>query len=271
MIAVSNLAWPAEALEEALALLAAGGARGVEIAPTRLAPWDALTTADLADYRAHIAGHGLVPSSLQAIFFAVPQAQLLGDAAGFAAMAEHLRRVGAVAQALGVSAAVFGAPRNRARGALTPAAAMDLAAERLALLAPIASNAGLVLAMEPVPEAYGSDFLPTWQDALALVRQVDHAAVRLHLDTACVALGGGDIGAAVAAGGDVLAHFHAAQPKLADFADPLPGHAAAGAALAGTGYGGWVAIEMLEQADWRGAIAGALAVAGAAYRPGGGI
>ncbi|WP_431283411.1 sugar phosphate isomerase/epimerase family protein [Humitalea sp. 24SJ18S-53] len=270
MIAVSNLAWPAEALEEALALLAACDARGVEVAPTRMAPWDALTPADLAAYRARLDVHGLVPSSLQAIFFGVPRAQLLGDSAGFDAMVDHLRRVGAVGQALGVSTAVFGAPHNRLRGALTPATAMELAAERLALLAPVAADAGLVLAMEPVPAAYGSDFLMTWRAALALVRHVGHPAVRLHLDTACVALGGGDIAAAVSEGADMLAHFHAAQPKLVDFAEPIPGHAAAGAALARAGYNGWVAIEMLEQPDWRGALTGALAAVGAAYLPGGG-
>ncbi len=48
------------------------------------------------------------------------------------------------------------------------------------------------------------------------------------------------------AGGGALGHFHAAEPQLAPFADPLPSHAGAAAALREAGYGGWVAIEMLQ-------------------------
>nr|WP_245903754.1 TIM barrel protein [Humitalea rosea] len=146
-----------------------------------------------------------------------------------------------------------------------PAAALDLAAERLRRLAPLAADVGLVLAMEPVPDAYGSDFLLTWQEALALVRQVDHPAVRLHLDTACVALGGGDIAQAVAEGAKELTHFHAAQPKLTDFSAPIEGHVRAGEMLVQVNYQGWVAIEMLEQTDWRSALRGAVAVVSDAY------
>ncbi|PZW37735.1 sugar phosphate isomerase/epimerase [Humitalea rosea] len=268
-LAVSNLAWPADALEEALGMIAQAGAQGVEVAPTRIAPWDALTPALLSGYVEALHRHGLVPSSLQAIFFGVPAAQLLGDAAGLEAMAAHIRRVGAIAQALGVSVAVFGAPRNRGRGDLAPEAAFDLAVERLCRLAPIAADSGLVLVMEPVPEAYKSDFLLTWQEALALVASVDHPAVRLHLDTACVALGHGDIAEAIRAGAGVLSHFHAAQPGLTDFSVPIEGLAQAGEALENIGYGRWVAIEMLEQPEWRVALAGAVAAVGRRFRPAG--
>ena len=46
-----------------------------------------------------------------------------------------------------------------------------------------------------------------------------------------------------------LAHFHAAQPELASFAEPASNHADAAAALTAAGYDGWIAIEMREQPD----------------------
>ncbi len=269
-LAVSNLAWPDAALEEALELLVAAGAYGVEVAPTRIAAWDQLDAGRLCAYRDRLAVHDLVPSSLQAIFFGAADAQLLGDVKGLEAMATHLRLVGMVGKALGVSVAVFGAPRNRNRVALGPEAAMDLAEVRLRWLAPIAAENNLVLAMEPVPSVYNSDFLQTWQEVLGLVERVGHPAVRLHLDTSCVALGGGDLAAAVEEGHSLLAHFHAAQPKLGDFAAPLVDHALAGAALTKVGYAGWVAIEMLEQKDWRKALRQAIAAVVADYGSTGG-
>lgn len=253
-LSFSNLAWPATALSEALSLLSEFGVQGIEVAPTRIASWDALHPKDLKNYRAELAEAGLVPSSLQAIFFGVNDAQLLGTPAQFETMRQHIHRIGEIGQVLGASVAVFGAPRNRNRGERPVETATDLAAERLLKLGVAAQEHGLVMAMEPVPELYNSDFLQTWQEVLSLVRQVDHPSIRLHLDTACVALGGGDIAEAISAGSAELVHFHAAQPKLGDFTEPLPGHEVAGQALRAVGYEGWIAVEMLEQLTWQTSI-----------------
>ncbi|RVT98659.1 sugar phosphate isomerase/epimerase [Rhodovarius crocodyli] len=264
-VSLSNLAWPAEDMVEALGLLRQGGATGVEVAPTRIAPWDELRPEALTAYRHTLQEHGLAPSSLQAIFFGAPEAQLLGDETGFEAMQRHLRKVGVASRALQAPVCVFGAPRNRNRHQLAPERAMELAVQRLGILASLAADEGLLLAMEPVPAAYNSDFLMTWEEVVQLVRAVDHHAVRLHLDTACVTLGGGSIADAIRQGAGLLAHFHAAQPQLTDFGAPLPAHAQAGAALKDIAYAGWVCIEMLQQPDWRQAIQGALSTVAAAY------
>ena len=76
-LAVSNLAWPTEQDDAAFALLARLGVAGVEVAPTRLAAWDALSAVQLADYRSRLAASGLAVSSLQAMLFGLPELQLL--------------------------------------------------------------------------------------------------------------------------------------------------------------------------------------------------
>ena len=245
-LSVSNLAWGPALQGPALALLARMGVEGVEVAPTRIAGWEAITPALLRQFRADLAAAGLRSSSLQAIFYGCPQAQLLGDAAGFAAMSEHCRRVAAIAAELGSGVAVFGAPRNRARGDQLMADALALAGERLHALGDIVQPAGLVLGMEPVPAHYASDFLMRASEAAALVRAVDHPAIRLHLDTGCVMLGGDSIGAAIVQDAPLLAHMHMAEPDLAGFAAPVADHVGASAALRRIGYAGWLAIEMRE-------------------------
>jgi D-psicose/D-tagatose/L-ribulose 3-epimerase len=267
-LGVSNLAWPARAETRAVALLAERGAQGIEVAPTRIADWDELTPGRLAAFRRNCAQAGLLVSSLQAIFYLQPQASLLGDAAGFAAMCAHMQRVAVIADALGAGVAVFGAPKSRLRGALAPEDAMRRGAERLRRLGDLAAAGGLVLGMEPVPEIYGADFLNHARDIVEIVRMADHPSVRAHLDTACVSLGGDDVAEAIRSAAPVLAHYHMAEPQLGPFDAPVCDHAVAGATLGEIGYAGWVVIEMreLEAADdGLGAIGTAIDYARAHY------
>nr|WP_321985541.1 TIM barrel protein [uncultured Lichenicoccus sp.] len=267
-LGVSNLAWSAGPDRQALALalLARHGAAGVEVAPTRIADWDALTPRRLLAFRAACQAEGLVVSSLQAIFYGCPDAALLGDVPAFDAMREQVRRVAGIAAMLGAGVAVFGAPRHRLRGAMTQPAGMALASDRLGLLAELAAAGGMVLAIEPVPAAYGADFLTHAQEVIDLVRRLDHPGVRVHLDTACVALAGDDPASAILAAGPLLAHYHMAEPRLGGFAAPALDHAGAARALDAAGYAGWLVIEMLSDANGEepelDAIAAALACAG---------
>ncbi len=250
-IGVSNLAWPATSELAMLDLLAAHGAQGVEVAPTRIAPWEDLTDTHLADFRRRCAEAGMSVSSLQAIFYARPEASLLGDARQFGAMQEHVRRVAGIAHALGTGVAVFGAPKSRLRGMLAPADAMQRGAERLRALGDAAAAGGLTLCMEPVPTIYGADFLNHAAEIVEIVALTDHAHVRVHLDTACVTLAGDNVAEAITAASPLLAHYHMAEPQLGPFAAPVCDHASAGAALDAVGYSGWVVIEMREIAGDR--------------------
>lgn len=248
-LSVSNLAWGPDYSDRILPRLAALAVAGIEVAPTRIKDWPDLGLADLAAYRAMLTDHGLVTSSLQAIFFNKPQCQLLGDAIGFAAMADHVKRIAEIGAVLGAEVAVFGAPKNRGRGELDIGDATGLATERLHAIGDILAPAGLVLGIEPVPATYAGDFLTRAGDVIDMVGRVGHPAIRVHLDTGCVMLGGDDIAAAVAAAGNQLVHFHVAEPHLAGFVTPQADHAGAAMALRKGGYARWVAIEMREALD----------------------
>ena len=248
-LAVSNLAWPTDLDGRAFAALAGMGVQGIEVAPTRLGSWDAITPVRLAAYRGRLEDAGLVVSSLQAILFGTSDLSLLGSRDSFDLLLGHMRRVTTIAAALGAGVLVFGSPRNRLRGDMPAEAAWSLARDRWREMGAIVAAAGVVIGIEPVPPFYGGDFLTRWAEVLRMVQEVDHPGIRVHLDTGCVALGGDAIQDAVTAAAPWLAHFHAAQPALASFAEPAPNHADAAAALTAIGYNGWIAIEMREQPD----------------------
>jgi D-psicose/D-tagatose/L-ribulose 3-epimerase len=189
---------------------------------------------------------GLVVSSLQAILYGRPNATLLGDASAFRAMQDHLTKVADIAEILGASVLVFGAPRNRLRGQLSEDVAMSMARERFAMLGSILHGRPIIMGIEPVPELYGGDFLTSAVSVLDMVHSVDHANIRVHLDTGCVKLAGDAIATAIYSAGDKLCHFHAAEPNLDNFTFPVADHDAAGSALHNQDYRGWIAIEMRE-------------------------
>lgn len=248
-LAVSNLAWKLEDTPKALRTLKASGVSGVEVAPTRIAEWDVLSDKMLQDYRRDIENAGLVVSSLQAVLFGKPDAILLGNEAGFRRMLDHVKYVADIAEALGARVLVFGAPRNRSRGAMAEPEALALGRERLSYMGDILLGSSVVIGIEPVPEIYGGDFLTSAQEVIDMVTAVGHPNVGVHLDTGCVKLGGGSIADAIGAAGTKLCHFHAAEPNLGNFSAPAMDHEAAGRALHAGGYRRWVAIEMREAAS----------------------
>lgn len=261
-LSVSNLAIPAG---ESLAGLREMGVAGLEVAPTRLAPWEAISDGMLDAYRARLGEAGLQVSSLQALLFGTSGLQLLQGEAEFAAMEAHLRRVAAIGARLGAGVGVFGSPRNRLRGEMGAEAAWALGRERLGRLARVVAEFGFALGLEPVPAAYNGDYLTQAEDIIRMVEEVDQPGLVAHLDTGCVMLGGDSIAEAVARAGGRLGHFHIAEPKLGPFDAPVCEHAAAAAALRASGYEGWVAIEMLEQPEPMAAVERAVGFAVGTY------
>jgi sugar phosphate isomerase/epimerase len=248
-LAISNLAFPSSLQAAEWAALSSSGVEGIEVAPTRLGEWETLSEARMEQFRQQLAEHRLVVSSLQAILFGVPGVQLLAGDTEFQTLKSHMHRVGSIAAALGAGVAVFGAPKQRSKGELSDDDAFKLGVDRFRVLADVCAQYDVVIGLEPVPAAYAGDFLPTWQDVARMVDEVQSPHLRVHLDTACVLLGGGDIAAAIAETSKSLAHFHIAEPKLTNFTNPVSEHAAAAKALAETGYEGWLSIEMMEDPD----------------------
>jgi sugar phosphate isomerase/epimerase len=241
-LGVSNLAWSLEHQDTALDLLAECGAQGVEVAPTRLAPWPDIMPQLLVEYRRACAQRGLAVSSLQAIFYGIPEAALLAGEDAFDAMARQVRRVGGIAETLGTTMAVFGAPRSRLRGTMAAEDALDLAVTRFRQLGDIAAEYGLRLGIEPVPPYYGADFLITPTEVTIAVQLCAHPNICVHFDIACATLSGVDPVPALATARP--SHFHIAEPDLVALDAPRCDHAGTAAMLAEIDYAGWMVIEM---------------------------
>lgn len=243
-LSVSNIAWPTDRRFEMYAALQEAGIEGVEVAPTTLGDWEQLSGATLRRERKILENFGLRVSSYQALYFGCPHLQLLGDETSFQLMLDHTLRVAQIARELSEGGVgVFGAPKNRRRTGLSEQAAFALGVERFRLLADQISELGFSLAIESAPAFYGGDFLEKAEECAAFVREVNHTAVRLHLDTGCMELSGEDPAAIAIANPDLLGHVHLSRPGLLPFTGEDK-HLSFSRALVDIGYDRWLAIEM---------------------------
>lgn len=247
-LAISNIAWTGKD-DEMLARLADLGIEGIEVAPGKVAPWAQLTVSVMEDFRQRVEKHGLEISSFQAFLYGRPELQLLGDQASYAALCEHMRKVCQLASVAGAKVLVFGAPKNRLLLGHTNESARALALGRLSELAEIAEKNNVSLGLEAVPRVYGAEFISSYQESLALVREINRPGLVFHLDTGCTWMQSDDIGLAIQESAAEIVHFHISQPNLSDFSEATPYHSVAADGLARVGYDRWLCIEMLETAD----------------------
>jgi len=244
-LAFSNIAWGIDEDEAALGVLRAHQIQGIEVAPTRLWPnWAGATPAAAVAYAQAMRQAGFATPSLQSLLFGRADLQVFGSPQQQAELINHLGQVAALAGAMQARVLVFGSPKNRDRGDLTPAQAMQQAVAFFWQAGQVCADAGVILAIEANPTYYNCNFITRWQEAEELVRRCNHPGIGLHLDTACTVLAGDDPVAAVPQVADILVHVHLSEPDLGPFAIPRTDHLAVGDALRSAGYTGWCSVEM---------------------------
>lgn len=245
-LAVSSLAWPRRDDERVATMLVDAGAAGIELAPTKV--WRdplAVAPAEIRAYGAFWRARGLEVVALQALLHGQPELVLFGDPHARRALLARIDGMAALAELLGASALVFGAPANRRRGDLSAEAAREIATAFFRQAGSLCAERGVVVCIEPNPPEHGCDFVTTLREGVELVRQVDSPGVRLQLDSAAMTLAG-DEPAQLGAAMPFLRHFHISEPGLTPTGSGGVDHVAFSRALAGARYSGWRSLEMKE-------------------------
>jgi sugar phosphate isomerase/epimerase len=243
-LAISNIAWRTEFETEIADRLAVLGVDGVEIAPTKVWPHPLAASEDeVVRYRDFWESRGLPIVALQSLLFEKPVLRIFADAGQRKEAAEYLRGMIELGGRLGAQALVFGSPKNRAISPRSSAEVMSEAISFFRELGDAAAAAQTCLCVEPNPPAYGCDFITSAGQGIELVRAVDHPGVKLHLDTACMALAGDDA-AIILQATPLLWHFHVSEPHLGPVGGGVVDPGPLLSALQAIDYKNWVSIEM---------------------------
>lgn len=263
---ISNIAWPQDDDETALSLAKSLGFTGIELAPVKVfGSLDTVSTAKLRAYREKLDAKGLKIPALQAILFGVNGAHLFKDVEDQKVLAKRLIRVAEVAGELGAAACVFGSPALRDPGDIPEAEALDIATAFFAGVAPRFAEHGTTLAFEANAAIYDCRFITHTHQAISLVERVSHRGFELQLDMGTVFANQED-GDEVTHAGKVASHCHVSEPRLVPVGSGGYDHDMTGAALARSGYSGWVSVEMRASEEWQGAMAKAAQVLSESYR-----
>lgn len=245
-LAVSSIAWTNEeeaAIAEKLLEL---GVKHVEIAPTKL--WQDPTRTSLEQATEYInwwAQYGITVSAFQSMLFARPDLKIFESEENRQETLEYMLKFINLAGSMNAKKLVFGSPKNRQRGEISKSAADAIAAKFFSELGDAALKNNVVLCLEPNAPQYNCDFITNAEEGRQLVEDVDNLGFRLHLDTACMALAGDDLGASIRRSKDVLEHFHISSPMLeqVEERDDVD-HVSAATALKDVSYSKLISIEM---------------------------
>jgi D-psicose/D-tagatose/L-ribulose 3-epimerase len=246
-IGVSNLLWTPDLDPAVATLLEQRGVDAIDLVPTRY--FEDIRDAapdDLRRVRRFWESRGIAITGMQALLHGTEGLSVFGDAEARRRTREHLGVVIRIGAALGATQLVFGSWRNRDRGTLSCADAIDSAAVFFGEVAEEAADHGVCLAIEPISATYGNNFLVNHDEAAELVEKVGSAAFRLTLDVGCLGLAGEDVAAILQRHRRLISHVQLAEYQLAPLDPANPIHALAGPLVAAALPGRVACIEALK-------------------------
>ncbi|GEP50028.1 hypothetical protein FNO01nite_07000 [Flavobacterium noncentrifugens] len=178
-LSISNIAWTSEDDHMMYAFLQEAGFSGLEIAPTRIFsenPYEHLEAA--ADFSDQLKENfQLEISSMQSICFGRNEA-IFGTKDEREAIFNYVKKSIDFAAAMHCNNLVFGSPKNRIIGTNQ----MDVAFDFFGKLGCYADSKGTVMALEPNPDIYGTNFINTTQQAIDFVKEAAVPGLKINLD-----------------------------------------------------------------------------------------
>ena len=243
-LAVSNIAWDNSELDDHLRLLRDLGCHGVELAPSGI--WTEPIDAS-PDERRRVKGlnesNGLELTGFHSLFYTRPDLQFFKDREGFWNTVKYLKGLIQLCGEMEGKVLVIGSPKNRARGERDYAECIAWATEGFFESAREAEKFGVTVCIEPLPPTE-TDFIRSSDEGMELVGLVGHPNFGLHLDAKAMVEGNEDYAAVLEKFGGQIKHFHVGDPGLAPPGSTGVDHLSIGRALKGSGYDGYVSIEM---------------------------
>ncbi len=250
-LAISNIAWQPSENDAILEILKKLGVTGLEVAPSLLfnSPL-AASPDDIQRVRGYWNENGVQIVAMQALLFGKPELQIFTDEATRRATLDYLSGVIMLAGKLGGGPLVFGSPKNRRVGTLSLEEVWQIAVPFFRTLGEVAQKHQQVFCIEANAPQYDCDFVTNTEEALALLRAIDHPGVAFNLDAGVMTLNGENYADSIEKALPYLRHFHISEPFLSKISQQHTDHNKIARTLRKWSYEHWISIEMRSgQAD----------------------
>jgi sugar phosphate isomerase/epimerase len=221
------------------------GFSGLEIAPTRVFPQEPYEHIEEAESFAAMLhdSYGLSVSSMQSIWHGRTE-NIFGSNKDRAGLVEYTKKAIRFAEALSCANLVFGCPRNRNMPAsdMLPAAIPFFTA-----IGRYAFEHHRVIALEPNPPVYNTNFINTTAEAFDLCGKINSPGLRVNIDLGTVLYNGENL-YDIKSNIYLVHHIHISEPLLA-LIEKRTVHHELKNMLDSTDYRGYVSLEMKDTGD----------------------
>ena len=243
-LAISNIAWESQELDEHLKLIKQLGCQGVEIAPSLIWPEPTETSSfQRKDLKRKINNFDLNLVGLHALLFTRPDLELFLSRENRTQTGEYLIRLFELCRDLGGKTLIFGSPKNRRLHDQHYQDCFKIAVDFFQNLAESARNCDVIFCIEPLSHKE-TEFITSSPEAFELVDQVNHPSFGLHLDTKAMIDSKEDFHQVFKRYAKMLRHFHVSEEGLKPPGTMGFDHKQMGSALRQSGYTGYISIEM---------------------------
>ncbi|MEW5676546.1 sugar phosphate isomerase/epimerase family protein [Flavobacterium enshiense] len=209
-VTISNIAWTVADDLRMYELLQARNIRGLEIAPTRIfgnQPYDDLN--NVATIKEQLKDNfNLNIISLQSICFGVT-ASIFENEAEKDIIKKHLKKAIDFAAVLDCPNLVFGSPKNR----IIKEGQYQEAVSFFSEIGEYAHAQNTILAIEPNPKIYGTNFINTTKEAIGFLKDCQCRGLKINYDFGTVIENGEDM-KLLTENPDFIHHVHISEPYL---------------------------------------------------------
>ncbi len=243
-LSISNLAWDQARDKEVYSLLYKYGYTGFEIAPTKVFPEPYENLSQAKSWAERIKKeYGLSISSMQSIWYGRTE-KLFGTEREREILLEYTKKAIDFASAIACTNLVFGCPKNRN---LPEGADKNLAIPFFREIGDYATEHGAVVAFEPNPPIYHTNYMNDTSAAFKLIEEVNSPGFLLNLDVGTM-IENGESTEILVGKGELIHHVHISEPGLIPIKRRKL-HEELMELLKKENYGGFVSIEMGIQED----------------------
>ncbi|NLD45732.1 MAG: sugar phosphate isomerase/epimerase [Clostridiaceae bacterium] len=239
-LSISNIAWTAENDEYMYKYLAEEGIEGLEIAPTRIfneAPYEKLSDARIFANSLK-ENYGLKISSMQSIWFGRVE-NFFSSSEERQALLRYTKKAIDFANVIGCGNLVFGCPKNRNIGSCDQ---YYIAVEFFTSLGEYADSKNTVIAIEPNPTIYNTNFINTTEQAFELVNAVNIPGIMVNIDLGTI-IHNRECMQTIYNNIHLVNHFHISEPYLEKI-QVRDMHKALAMELKSMNYDKYISIEM---------------------------
>ncbi|MGF1903765.1 sugar phosphate isomerase/epimerase family protein [Aliivibrio salmonicida] len=232
MISISNIAWDVAKDEDVAKVLNDYAIPYIDIAPPKY--FDIPSQAEekkILEVKHYWNSKGVEPIGMQALLFGTTGLNVFGTNETQDLLLQHLTHICRIGSTLGAKKLVFGSPKNRDRSHLDDNQTLKMSVDFFRRLGAIAESYGVIICLEPNPECYQANFMTNSIDTAVIVREVNHAHIRMQLDIGAMDINNEDPAKIIKSVAPIIHHIHISEPQLAPLNKDNPYHKKAAEAI----------------------------------------